>query len=298
MWFKQLQVFNVRGSIPRNGEDLRSQLETMVFEHCKAHSPFTAGWVAPLDEEDDEELVYSHKGYRLFCLQIEEKILPPYVIMQELKEKIKQIEMSQDRTVTHKEKYALKDEIYRALLPQAFSRINKIYAYFDLANKRLMLNTVNAKRTELFLSILHKSFEDIRIEPLSLRNLNTIMTNWIQKENCPKPFEIEDACLLQNSIAASKIIKLKGQDLFAKSIQLFLADGYKVNELAITWQNHVTLVLKENFHLGTIKYLEVVVSEAKSAMETDEEKWTANFIIMVGVLNSLVDDLLRIFEKK
>ena len=298
MWFKQLQVFNIRGSIPKNSDDLETQLEELVFERCKAHTPFTAGWAPPLDEEDDEALVYDHKNYRLFCLQIEEKILPPYVIAQELKEKIKQIEISQKRTVTHKEKYAIKDEIYRMLLPQAFSRISKIYAYFDLANKKLILNTVNAKKTELFFSILHKSLEDVRIEPLSLRNLNTIMTNWVQKENCPKPFEIGDACLLQNPIAASKMIRLKGQDLSAKSVQLFLTDGYKVKELEITWQDRVTLVLKEDFHLCTIKYLEMIVSEAKNTAETDEEKWTANFIIMTGVLNSLIDNLLNVFEKR
>jgi recombination associated protein RdgC len=298
MWFKQLQVFNVRGSIPRNSEDLEAQLEKVVFERCKAHTPFTAGWVAPLDEEDDEALVYSHKSYRLFSLKIEEKILPPYVIAQELQEKVKHIETSQERTVSHKEKYAIKDEIYRMLLPQAFSRISKIYAYFDLTNKRLMLNTVNAKRTELFLSMLHKSLEDIRIEPLSLKNLNTIMINWVQKENCPKPFEIEDTCLLQNPIAVSKTIRFKGSDLYAKSIKLFLTDGYKVEKITITWQDRITFVLKQNFNLSTIKYLEVISSEARDAAETEEERWIVNFIIMAGTLNLLIDNLLNIFEKK
>ena len=55
MWFKQLQVFNVSGSIPRNSEDLEAQLEKIAFERCKAHTPFTAGWVAPIDEEDGED---------------------------------------------------------------------------------------------------------------------------------------------------------------------------------------------------------------------------------------------------
>ena len=212
--------------------------------------------------------------------------------------RIKQIETSQARQVARREKYVLKDEIYQKLLPQAFSRISKIYAYFDLINKRLILNTVNAKKTETFLSMLHKSFENIMVEPLALKNLHTIMTHWVQKEDCPKSFVIEDTCLLQNPIVASKMIRIKGQDLFAKSIQLFLTDGYKVNELTITWQDRITLVLKENFHLCEIRYLEVVISEAKNTIAPDEEQWTANFIIMVGVLNLLVEDLLKIFEKK
>lgn len=97
------------------------------------------------------------------------------------------------------------------------------------------------------------------------------MTHWIQKEDCPKSFAIEDTCLLQNPIAASKMIRVKGQDLFAKSIQLFLSDGYKVNELTITWRDRITLVLKDNFHLCTIRYLEVVISEAKNTIAPDQE---------------------------
>ena len=124
------------------------------------------------------------------------------------------------------------------------------------------------------------------------------MRRCVQKEDCPRSLEIEDSCLLQNPLAVSKIIRIKGQELFAKSIQLFLTDGYKVNELLITWQDGVSLVLKENFHLCAIRYSEVVVSKANNAFELDEEQWTANFIIMVGVLNLLVDDLLKIFEKK
>lgn len=124
------------------------------------------------------------------------------------------------------------------------------------------------------------------------------MRRCVQKEDCPRSLEIEDSCLLQNPLAVSKIIRIKGQELFAKSIQLFLTDGYKVNELLITWQDGVSLVLKENFHLCAIRYSEVVVSKANNVFELDEEQWTANFIIMVGVLNLLVDDLLKIFEKK
>ena len=90
MWFKQLQVFNIRGLISRNSEDLEAQLEKMIFEPCKAHTSTTSGWVVPLDEEDNEALVYSYKNYRLFCLQIEEKVLPPYVIAQELKQRVRQ----------------------------------------------------------------------------------------------------------------------------------------------------------------------------------------------------------------
>ena len=193
MWFKQIQVFQVTGSMPRNEDVLEEQLEKLAFSHCGPHTPFTAGWIAPI-EEDDEVFVHSYKNYRLFCLQIEEKVLPAYVIRQELKARIKEIESTQSRKVSHKEKYAIKDDIYKMLLPQAFSRITKVYAYFDTSSKRLILNTTNDKKIEVFTTMLQKTIDGIALGSLPLKNLHTIMTNWILRDNCPKLFSVEDAC--------------------------------------------------------------------------------------------------------
>ncbi len=298
MWFKQIQVFQIAGFIPRNDEMLEEHLEKITFEPCRANTPSTYGWVAPLDEVD-ETLVHSYKNHRLFCLQIEEKVLPAYVIRQELKNRIKEIELTQGRKVSSKEKYAIKDEIYRTLLPQAFSRITKVYAYFDVTNKRLILNTTNAKRTEIFITLLKKTIENIGMTSLPLKNLHTIMTNWIQRDNCPKPFYVEDACLLKDPAMASKVIRIKGQDLFSESIKLLLQDGYKVDQIVVNWQERATFVLNENFALGTIRYTESVLAATKEyEAETAKEEFAANFIIMTDIIDSLLNDLLKICEKK
>jgi len=297
MWFKQIKVFKITSTVPKE-DFLENQLEKLEFEACKANTPMTSGWVAPIDEEDDY-LVHSYKNYLLFCLQIEEKVLPTYVIRQELKARVKEIGAVEQREISSKEKFSIKEEIYRTLLPRAFSRITKVYAYFDTTNKRLILNTANAKKIEIFTSMLQKTLDNITITELPIKNLHTVMTNWIQKDNCPKPFCIEDACMLKEPSMASKTIRFKGQDLFAKSIQLFLTDGYKVEQIVITWQDRATFVLKENFTLGTIKYAEAVIAETKeSRAETKQEELAANFIIMSGIIDQLLNDLLRLCEKR
>ena len=279
-------------------EILEEQLEKLEFEPCRSNTPMTSGWIEPL-EEDDNYFVHSYKNYLLFCLQIEEKVLPAYVIRQELKARIKEIESTKDRKVSHKEKYAIKDDIYRILLPQAFSRITKVYAYFDTTTKRLILNTTNAKRTEVFTTMLQKTIDGIAISSIPLKNLNTIMTNWIQRDNCPKLFSVEDACVLQDPAMASKIIRFKGQNLFSDSIKLFLEEGYKVDQIVISWQDRATFVLKANFTMGTIRYTETVLAATKEYEgETAEEEFAANFIIMTDIIDSLLNDLLKICEKK
>ena len=298
MWFKQIQVFQVISHMPRNENMLDEQLERLAFKPCGLNTPFTAGWFEPI-EDDEDTYVYAYKNYLLFCLQIEEKVLPAYVIRQELKVRIKEIESTKDRKVSHKEKYAIKDDIYRMLLPQAFSRITKVYAYFDTTTKRLILNTTNAKRTEIFTTMLQKTIDGIAISSLPLKNLHTIMTNWIQRDNCPKLFSVEDTCVLQDPTMASKIIRFKGQDLFSDSIKFFLEEGYKVDQIVISWQDRATFVLKANFTMITIRYTEIVLAATKEYEgETAEEEFAADFIIMTGIIDLLLSDLLKICEKR
>lgn len=296
MWFKQIKAFEILGPINEIAS-LEEQLEKLTFEPCSTHMPFAAGWFAPLDEEEDM-LVYEYKNYKMICLQTEEKIVPIYAIQQALAATIKQIEITQQRTVSNKEKLILKNQIYSNLIPKAFSRINKIYAYFDLANKWLILNTINPRKIETFLAIFQKTVAELSLTPLPVKNLTAIMTNWLQLESYPKSLSIENHCILKNARKAKSIIKSQGHDLFSKEIQLFLRDGYQVDQIAITWQDQVTFILKENFNLANIKYGEQVTSATKTyPLDHATDRFIADFIIMTETINLLINNLLKIFKQ-
>lgn len=297
MWFKQIKVFEMLSPINQIN-CLEEQLKQLTFEPCSTNMPFATGWAAPQDEEEGM-LVYSYKHYKLICLQIEEKVVPTYVIQQELATNIKQIEINQQRTVSNKEKMILKQQIYSTLLPKAFSKINKIYAYFDLANKWLVLNTINLKKIETFLAMLQKVIEDLELKPLPVKNLTTIMTNWLQQETCPKSLSIENTCVLKEPMKISKLIRCQGQDLFSQGIKIFLKEGYQVDQIVITWQDQMTFVLKENFSLGSVRYGEQIIAATKTySLDHEVDRFAANFIIMTGTLHLMINNLLTIFNKK
>src|SRR5262245_12020408 len=103
MWFKQAQLFQLTGSFHySSSKALSDKLEELAFRECLPSMPYGAGWISPVDDED-APLVQTINGYIMICLQIEEKILPPIVIRQELSKKIKQIEATEDRKVGQKE---------------------------------------------------------------------------------------------------------------------------------------------------------------------------------------------------
>ena len=142
MWFKQSKLFQLTDSPRCSPIDLAEKLADLAFRPCRPSMYDSAGWVSPIDEEG-MPLVEEINGYIMICLQVEEKILPATVVRQELSKRVKEIEKSENRKMRPREKYSLKDEITAALLPRAFSKFTRIYAYIDTKNNWLILGTNN-----------------------------------------------------------------------------------------------------------------------------------------------------------
>jgi recombination associated protein RdgC len=259
--------------------------------------PYGAGWRSPVDE-DGAPLVQSINGYMMICLQIEEKILPPIVIRQELAKKIKRIEESENRKVGQKEKYAFQDEIRATLLPRAFSKLTKVYAYIDTKNHWLILGIANAKKTEQFISAFKKTFGD-NIDSFRIKKLSAIMTSWLKHQNYSSSFSVEKSCMLQDTNHQSRVIRCKDQDLFASSIQSLIKDGCEIKQLALNWQDHIDFVLLDDLSIQSIRFKDEIIEQVKE-MEagTKQQQFNADFLIMTETFGGLVKDLLNSFAEQ
>lgn len=297
MWFKQAKIFQLTDPIRYSPNDLAEKLEELAFQDCLPSMPYGAGWVSPIDEED-APLVQAMNGYMMICLQVEEKILPPIVVRQELAKKIKQIEASESRKVSPKEKYALKDEITAMLLPRAFSKLTKVYAYLDTKNHWLVLGTANAKKTEQFMLAFKKSFGE-NINSFQIKKLSSLMTSWLKHQNYASSFSIEKSCVLQDANLESRVIRCKEQDLFESPIQLLIKDGCEIKQLALNWQDRIDFVLLDDLSIQGIQFKDEIIAQAKE-MEagTKQQQFNADFLIMTETLDGLLKDLLDSFAEK
>ena len=297
MWFKNIQLFELTKPNSFTPKTLGDKLEKIAFIPCPARLSSTSGWISP-SEEEQAPLVHATNGYMMICLQIEDKILPTTVIHQELKEKIKEIELMQQRKVSTKEKNTIKDGIYSDFLPRAFTKKSKIFAYFDIKNNWLIIDTVSAPRTELFLKVLKNTLPNVAVTTPKIKKLSTIMSHWLLNNSYPNSLGIEKACVLQDPANIGRMIRCQQQDLFARPVQALLKDGYEVNQLAISWNDHVTFVLKSDFLLRSLKFQDEVLELAKEDVENQQEKFDADFVIMTETLNKLLNDLNKVLFKK
>jgi recombination associated protein RdgC len=296
MWFKQIQLFRLTDTIAYSPDYLMTQLDPLAFIPCLPSMPTSAGWVPPLDDEG-APLVHAANGRMMLCMQVEEKILPATVVRQALYEKIKKIELAEDRKVRQKEKLTLKDEMMMTLLPRAFSKLTRLYAYIDTQKQWLVVGTTNAGKAEQFVSLLKKSIGD-GVRSFEVNKPSPIMTHWLKNQSYPTEISVEKSAVLQDPQQQNRVIRCQQQDLFASSIQSLIKDGCEVKQLALCWQDRVNFVLADDFSLRSIQYQEDVLSAASDIeTETRQQQFDADFFIMTETLDGLFSDLLKLFVK-
>jgi recombination associated protein RdgC len=296
MWFKQVQLFQLTTPMTHSVEELTHRLAPLEFRACLPSLPSSMGWVSPVEEEG-APLVRYLNGCYMVCLQIEEKILPASVIGQTLKEKIKQLETVEARKVGRKEKVTYKEEITHTLLPRAFSKLTRLYAYFDTKNNWLLLNTISPAKTELFMTMFKKSFGDVSAA-FELLKPSSVFTRWLKDKDYPDVFSIEKACVLQDPNQQNRMIRCQQQDLFAPSIQSLVKDGCEVIQLGLCWQDRLNFVLAEDFSLRSIKRTEDDLAEIEEITESKAQKLDAYFFMMIEMYSGLIKDLLTVFISK
>lgn len=299
MWLKQIQVFQLSKSEKFHTEKLKAALEELAFTECLPSMPNSAGWVPPVGEDDaDAPLVRKINENYALCLQVEEKILPATVVNDELTTVVKQLETSESRKVRQKEKLDLKDQITQTMLPRAFSKKTKIYAYIDNTNHWLILGTASARMTEKFFDIFKKSVTD-DVFPPQLVKPSYVLTRWVLNKDYPTSFDIESSGVLQDQQKENRIIRCQQQDLFAESIQQLLVDGCEVIQLALSWHDQVKFTLAKDFSLRSIQFADELIEQVKDAgAETETQKFDANFFMMCGTFAGLLNELLELFSEK
>jgi recombination associated protein RdgC len=231
-------------------------------------------------------------------MQLEEKILPATVVTQELNNKIKNIKTSKGRKVYKKEKQELKDEITSKLLPKAFSKLSKVYAYIDIEHSLLIVDTTVKSKLDKFISLFKKTFGDNAYHEVETKKIAPILTRWLLNDSYPSSFAIEQSCVMVDPNQQSRVIRCQHQDLSFKAIQQLLQDGYTINQLSLNWQDKITFTLTDGFDLKTIKYTDDVIDLAKDSYnESPEHKFNADFYIMTETLSALVNKLIVLFRK-
>ncbi|HET8849988.1 MAG TPA: recombination-associated protein RdgC [Marinobacter sp.] len=294
MWFRNARVFRFTKPFDITAETLEEKLQADAFKPCGPQETARQGWVAPLGKHG-EQLVHSANGYFLIALRKEEKILPGPVIKEAVEERAEVIELEQSRKVRRKEKDEIKEQVMLEMLPQAFSRNRRCYAYLAPQDGVLVVDAGSAKQAEDLASTLRKSLGSLPVRPPVVEQAPAFtFTGWLNDTvEHPANLVLGNECELKDPSEDGGVVRCKGLDLKADEIRNHLEAGMQVTKLALTWDDSVSFVLDEELGIRRLKFGETLQEQLDNVDADDAAaRFDAAFTLMTLELSRLIPGLL------
>ncbi|MGI2228108.1 recombination-associated protein RdgC [Shewanella frigidimarina] len=300
MYFKNAIVYQITRNIglsePEAIERLSAQLNDFAFSACNSQDVSKCGWVSPLHHVDAEERLLAGDGRVLLTLKKEEKILPAATITKNLNEKVKALELVEQRKLGKKEKDAIKDNIVQELLPRAFSKESHLSAYISIKHNLIIVDTATASQAETLLALLRKTMGSLPVVPIQSKSLvEVIMTSWLREEVEPEGFSIgNDAVLLGEG---DEKVTFKGQDLFTDEVIGHIEADKQVSELRLSWGQTFLITITAGLIFKGIKWAEEFKSTNDDVGHEDVvARFDADFALMGGELEQMLLQLFEVLE--
>ncbi|MCL7943907.1 recombination-associated protein RdgC [Marinobacter sp. ATCH36] len=295
MWFRNARVFRFTKPFEITAEALEEKLQADAFKPCGPQETSRQGWVSPMGKHSDL-LVHSAGGYHLIALRKEEKLLPASVIKELVDEKAEMIEAEQHRKVRRKEKDELKEEVMLEMLPRAFSKNRRCYAYLAPADGVLVVDAGSAKQAEDLASTLRKSLGSLPVRPPAVEQAPAFtFTGWLNETiDLPASIELGTECELKDTSEDGGVVRCKGLDLQGDEIRSHLDAGMQVTKLSVTWDDNLAFVLDEELGIRRLKFGDTL-QEKLDDVDADDAaaRFDAAFSLMTLELARLIPGLLE-----
>ncbi|SOB75997.1 recombination associated protein RdgC [Marinobacter sp. LV10R510-11A] len=295
MWFRNARVFRFTKPFDISAEELEEKLSADAFKPCGPQETARQGWVPPLGKHG-ELLVHSANDYHLIALRKEEKILPGPVIKDAVEDKAEAIEIEEGRKVRRKEKEEIKEQVMLEMLPQAFSRNRRCFAYLAPKDGVLVVDAGSAKQAEDLASTLRTSLGSLPVRPPALEQSPIFtFTGWLNETiDLPGAVVLGDECELKDPAEDGGVVRCKGLNLKADEIRNHLEAGMEVTKLALTWDDNVSFVLDEEMGIRRLKFGETLQDQLDDVDVDDAvAKFDAAFTLMTLELSKLIPGLLE-----
>jgi recombination associated protein RdgC len=296
MWFKNLRAYRMTRGFDLAAEALEDALAGHAFAPCTPGQALSCGWLPALGE-GSELMLHAAEGRLLLRLRREEKILPPAVVRDLLKERVEGIEAQQGRKVYRRERLQLKDEVVQDCLPRAFSRRSDTCLLIDPAARWVLVDSASAGRAEEALNLLRECVGSFPVIPASSAHAPAAaMNSWLQQASLPGDFSLRDECELRETGEHPAVLRCRGIDPQSEEIRQHLQGGMQVARLALDWQEQLRFVLGDDLILRRLKFTDALVRENDELADEDPlARLDADFTLMAPLLVQLQDRLLELF---
>ncbi|CAM0556033.1 recombination-associated protein RdgC [Vreelandella titanicae] len=296
MWFKHLHLYRLHDAPELSSDELASALQEHAAKPLGNADARRLGWTAPAGRLGAGQLVHEIQSHRLLSALRQERLLPASVVKEEVDEQVADIEASEGRKVTRKEKTALKEQVTENLLPRAFVRSQKIDLWWDIRGQMIGINASSRTRAEDILDLLRETLGSLKVTPLSSQTLPIrAMTTWLgDAASRPADLQLGDQVELKAK-GDDGVLRARQVDLDSDEIQQLLETGRQASKLAISLEGRLSCVLHDDLALKSLRFGDALIEEADHADDGDDAlaRLETDFILMAQALST---DIPRLIE--
>lgn len=294
MWFKNLVLFRLTEPFNLTPEQLSSTLATQAFRPCGGLEASSLGWDRPLGRAGTE-LVHAANGRIAICVRKEQRLLPAAVVREALEERLEKIEAQEARPVGTRERMRMRDEIVFDLLPRAFTKSIRTWAYISPDDRWLVIDAPSVNRAEELVVLLAQSIGHLGAEPYAPNAIAASeMTRWLQAGRAPGGLGLRDECELREPTDGGSLVRCQRQDLGGEEIRVHLDNHKQVERLGLGFEERLSFVLTADL---TVKRLRFEAIDELDFQDTDDEaaRFDADFALMTTEIGRLLECIEGIF---
>lgn len=296
MWFKNLLIYRLHAEQVVALEQLSTALAEHAAKPLGNADARRLGWTAPAGRLGGGQLVHEIQGHRLISALRQERMLPASVVMEEVDEQVADIEASEGRKVTRKEKTALKEQVTENLMPRAFVRSQKIDLWWDVDRQLIGVNASSRTRAEDVLDLLRETLGSLKVTPLSSQTLPIrAMTTWLgDPASRPADLQMGDSVVLKAK-GDDGVVRGRQVDLDSDEMQQLLESGRQAAQLALSIEGQLSFILHDDLALKSLRFGDALLEEADHADDGDDAlaRLETDFVIMAGGLRTSVERIIE-----
>lgn len=296
MFFRNLSLFRFPETVGKSLKSLEKHLDSQRLRECGPLELATRGFVSPFGR-DSEELLHQTGAFTLLAIGAEERLLPSVVVNEELSARLAKIHEKEGRRIGAKERKRLKEEVISELLPRAFIRPSRLFAYLDADNGWFVVDSASRKAAEDAVSEVRDALGSFPATPMAPEeSLRALMTDWLINGKLPKGLALGEECELRDPAEAGAIVRCRRQDLESDEVREHLKSGKQAYQLGLVFDNRMSFVLGEDLVVRKLKFLDIVLDElGEGTAESARAELDATFALMTLELKNLFEHLEQWF---
>lgn len=289
MIFKNLSIFRTATGLSQKSLD--DYLTRFRFEPCLPTEETSAGFT-PVFGLDNR--VYSANGCHLFCLKVDQKVIPPSAVNAEFKNLRDIRQEALGRKLNAAERDELRAEARASLCERAFCRPADLWAYWDARAGLLVINTTSAKTADGLAQTLKGCVPDSPIVPLEPGvEIRGLMTEWLKADSAPAPFMLGHKCEISDG---EGVIRYKDRILSDSKLQEYLQEGLLAETLSLKIAGEVGFVLTTDFVIKEFAFDDERLKSMALPGADPLEKVSIELVEMSNQVRSLIEQFKVIFD--